>query len=173
MVDSLLHFFTLTACWQARGTLVPHQYPTPSSSSFTGTSTKAIMKPACVLPTLDLAYASGRAFKMVSIVFCAGRLILLAQTHTNHHTSRLDGKIKSSSYNVGDLLKYMQNWKAWLYDQKRKKIYSPTQPFSLIKTCIHETHQTPVNSSLIMGFTNSIKCNWWIQTPREEKASKV
>jgi hypothetical protein len=58
------------------------------------------MKPACVLPMLDLAYASGRAFKMVSVVFCAGRLILLAQTHTNHHTLQLDGKIKSSSYNI-------------------------------------------------------------------------
>ena len=44
--------------------------------------------------------ASGRAFKMATIVFCARRLILLAQTHTNHHTSRLDGKIKSSSYNI-------------------------------------------------------------------------
>ena len=43
---------------------------------------------------------------------------------------------------------------------EEKKIYSPTQPFSLIKTCIHETHKTPVKSSLIMGFTNSIKCNW-------------
>ncbi len=58
------------------------------------------MRPACVLPTFDLAYASGRAFKMVSVVFCAGRLILLAQTPTNHHTPQLDGKIISSSYNI-------------------------------------------------------------------------
>jgi hypothetical protein len=58
------------------------------------------MKLACVLPTFDSVYTSGRAFKMVSVVFCAGRLILLAQTPTNHHTLRLDGKIKSSSYNI-------------------------------------------------------------------------
>ncbi len=77
-----------------------HQYPTSLSSSFTATPTKAITRPTCVLPTLDLAHASSRAFKMVSVVFCAGRLILLAQTHTNHHTSRRDGKIKSSSYNI-------------------------------------------------------------------------
>jgi hypothetical protein len=47
--------------------------------------------------TVDLAHASGRAFKMVSVVFCVSTLILLPQTHTNHHTSRLEGKIKSSS----------------------------------------------------------------------------
>ena len=81
--------------------LLTNQYPTLSSNSFTGTPTKAITKPIFVLPILDLAHASGRAFEMVSIVFCAGRIIVLAQTHTNHHPLRLEGKIKikSSSYN--------------------------------------------------------------------------
>jgi hypothetical protein len=40
-----------------------------------------------MMPMLDLAHASDRAFKMVSIMFCVGRLILLAQTHTNHTAS--------------------------------------------------------------------------------------
>jgi hypothetical protein len=36
---------------------------------------------------LDLAHTINRAFKMVCIEFCVGRLILLAQTHTNHTAS--------------------------------------------------------------------------------------
>jgi len=40
-----------------------------------------------MLPMLGLAHASYRAFKMVCIVFCVGRLILLAQTHTKHTAS--------------------------------------------------------------------------------------
>jgi len=46
-----------------------------------------IRKPTCMLPMLDSKHASDRAFKMVCIVFFVGRLILLAQTHTNHTAS--------------------------------------------------------------------------------------
>ncbi len=101
VVYARLRFFTLAARWQAQGPLVLRQYPTSLSNSFTWTPTKAITKPICVLPTLDSAHASGWAFKTVSIVFCAGRLIiLLAQTHTNHYPSQLEGKLKSSSYTI-------------------------------------------------------------------------
>ena len=48
----------------------------------------------CMLHMLDLAQASDRAFKMVSIMFCVGRLILLAQIHTNHTVWWLEGKLR-------------------------------------------------------------------------------
>jgi hypothetical protein len=87
-------FFALSARRRVRGTLVLCQYSTASNNSPTGTLSKAIRKPICMLPMLDLVYASNRAFKMVSIMFCVGRLILLAQMHTNHTVSWLEGKIK-------------------------------------------------------------------------------
>jgi len=40
--------------------------------------------------------------------------------------------------------------------EEKKDIFTDTAIF-MIKTCIHETHKTPMKSSLIMGFTNSIK----------------
>ena len=51
-----------------------------------------------MLPMLDLVHASDRGFKMVYIVFCVGRLILLAQMHTTYTASWLEGKIKSNNY---------------------------------------------------------------------------
>ena len=69
----------------SRETLVLHQYPTSLNNSFTETPPKAILKLTCVLPMLHSAHTSNRAFKMVTIVFCAGRFILLAQMHTNHY----------------------------------------------------------------------------------------
>ena len=49
---------------------------------------------ACCL-MLDSAHASNRIFKMVSIMFCVGRLILLAQIHTNHTVWWLEGKLRA------------------------------------------------------------------------------
>ena len=79
-----------------------------------------------------------------------------------------------------DLLKYLQNRKKWFHGQKRKKIYSPTHPFLMIKNCIHVTHKMHpplalfwLKSSLISVFTSSIIWNQWFQIPREETASKV
>ncbi len=44
----------------------------------------------------------------------------------------------------------------------REKRYIIDTASFMIKFCIHGTHKTPVKSPLIMGFTNSIKCNWGI-----------
>ena len=41
----------------------------------------------------------------------------------------------------GGVLKYLLFLKMLFHGQKRKKIYSPTHLFLLIKTCIHETHK--------------------------------
>ena len=38
------------------------------------------MKPTCMLPMLDSVHEGSRAFKLVSIVFCVDRLILLGFT---------------------------------------------------------------------------------------------
>jgi len=46
------------------------------------------------------------------------------------------------SLNKGDLLKYPQNQKSDS-TARREKRYSPTHPFLMIKTCIHETHEIP------------------------------
>ena len=70
------------------------------NNSLTGTPAKAIRKPTCMLPMLNSAHASDRAFKMVCIVFCVGRLILLAPMHTNHMASWLEGKIRTNNYNI-------------------------------------------------------------------------
>ena len=77
------------------------------------------------------------------------------------------------------MLKYLWFLKILFHGQKRKKIYSLTHPILLITTCIHETHKIPpfppilqMKSLLIRGFTNSIKWNWWIQTPKGRKCLK-
>ena len=93
-------FFALSACWRACGTLVLCQYPTLSNNFLICTPAKAIWKPTRMLHMLHLAHTSNRAFKLVSIMFRVGRLILLSQTHTHQHTSWLEGKIKSNNYNI-------------------------------------------------------------------------
>ena len=45
--------------------------------------------------------------------------------------------------------------------EEKKDTFTDTAIF-MIKFCIHGTHKTPVKSSLIVGFTNSIKCNYGI-----------
>jgi hypothetical protein len=50
--------------------------------------------------TVAGAHASNRAFKRVRVMCCVGRLILLAQTHTNHTPSWLEGKTKNNKYNI-------------------------------------------------------------------------
>ena len=42
---------------------------------------------------------------------------------------------------------------------REKDIFTDTANF-MIKFCIHGTHKTPKKSPLIVGFTNSIECNW-------------
>jgi len=41
----------------------------------------------------------------------------------------------------GGVLKYLRFSKILFHGQKRKKIYSPTHPFLMIKNCIHVTHK--------------------------------
>jgi len=96
-------FFALSACWRACGTLVLCQYPTLSNNFLICTPAKAIWKPTRMLHMLHLAHTSNRAFKLVSIMFRVGRLILLSQPHTHQHASWLEGKIKSNNYNIGFL----------------------------------------------------------------------
>jgi len=57
----------------------------------------------------------------------------------NGATGNDDGYV--SYYNMGGVLKYLRFSEIVFHGQKRKKIYSPTHPFLMIKNCIHMTHK--------------------------------
>ena len=122
-VFSGITLFTLSACWRARGTLGLHQYLTVLKNSLTETPAKVIRKPTCMLPMLGLAHASNRAFALVSIMFCVGRLIQLSQTYTTSSPPmhRINGMEGVASF--GELVKHMRS-KRWKY------MVQTCQPFS-------------------------------------------
>ena len=110
--------FALSAHWWAQGTLILRQYPTRSNNFLSGTPVKAIRKPACILPMINLVHARDRAFKMASIMFCVGTLIPLSK-------NSCQCRVQDFAY-VGNVETWYKNLPVWHCGQRNlflKKIW--------------------------------------------------